>query len=84
MQTNRIFLAAALACVALAEAGCFTHNLPRDAFMQGAHSKIVTPWGTHELIIDMAATGTAAKNVTLPEIPAPSAAKASTVGKAAK
>ena len=55
--------------------GCFSHNLPRDAFMQGAHSKIVTPWGTHELVIDMAATGTAAKNVTLPDAPIkPSAA----------
>lgn len=62
--------------------GCFTHNLPRDAFMQGAHSKIVTPWGTHELVIDMAATGTAAKNVTLPEIVP--LAKLSTTGKAAK
>lgn len=55
----------------LATAGCFTHNLPRDAYLQGIHSKIVTPWGTHELVVDVGATGTAAKNVTLPEPPAP-------------
>lgn len=49
--------------------GCVSHNLPKDSYMQGVHSKIVTPWGTGEMLIDMAATGTAAKNVTLPEPP---------------
>lgn len=69
---KRFTLVAFLSVVAALLTGCFSHNLPRDAFMQGAHHKIVTPWGTSELVIDMAATGTAAKNVTLPDtLPAP-------------
>lgn len=79
MKTLRLSLCLCVSVVSLlCLSGCFTHNLPRDAYMQGAHSKIVTPWGTHELVIDMAATGTAAKNITVPEptVPAikPSAA----------
>lgn len=51
--------------------GCISkHNLPANSFMQGVTSKISTPWGSHELIIDMAATGDAAKNISLPEQPA--------------
>lgn len=37
--------------------------------MQGVTSEINTPWGSHKLIIDMAATGEAAKNVSLTEQP---------------
>lgn len=52
--------------------GCISkHNLPPNSFMQGVTSKISTPWGSHELVIDMAATGEAAKNISLPESPAP-------------
>ena len=55
--------------------GCFSHNFPRDAYIKGAHSKIVTPWGTSELVIDEAATGTAAKNASLPDGVAPSTSR---------
>lgn len=51
----------------LTTAGCFTHDFPKDAYIKGAHSKIVTPWGTSELVIDEAATGTAAKTASLPD-----------------
>ena len=72
MTPLRTFAVLCAFALSLPLGGCFTHNLPKDAFMQGAHSKIVTPWGTHELVIDMAATGSAAKNVTLPDaFPAP-------------
>lgn len=56
--------------VPLLLAGCMSkHTLPTNAFMQGVTSKISTPWGSHELVIDMAATGEAAKNISLPEVP---------------
>lgn len=52
--------------------GCMSkHNLPPNSYMQGVTSEINTPWGSHKLSIDMAATGDAAKNVSLPEIPPP-------------
>lgn len=61
-------LAAILACTLLS--GCISkHNLPSNSFMQGVTSKISTPWGSHELVIDMAATGEAAKNISLPDTP---------------
>ena len=69
MKTIRCMTLPACLAIASATAGCFTHNLPKDAYLQGIHSKIVTPWGTHELVVDMGATGSAAKNVTLPEPP---------------
>lgn len=47
--------------------GCMNQPLPKDAYIKGVHSKIVTPWGTSEQIIDEAATGTAARNASLPE-----------------
>lgn len=51
-------------------AGCVSkHTLPTNAYMQGVTSEINTPWGSHKLIIDMAATGEAAKNVSLTEQP---------------
>lgn len=57
------------ACALLS--GCISkHNLPPNSFMQGVTSKISTPWGSHELQIEMAATGDAAKNMSLPEQPA--------------
>ena len=55
--------------------GCFSHNFPKDAYLKGAHSKIVTPWGTSELVVDEAATGTAAKNASLPDGVAPSSSR---------
>lgn len=76
MKTLRLSLCLCASVVSLLLSGCFTHNLPRDAYLQGIHSKIVTPWGTHELVVDVGATGTAAKNVTLPELPAPKASTA--------
>lgn len=81
-MNTRYSLCLCASLVSLLLSGCFTHNLPKDSFMQGAHSKIVTPWGTHELVIDMAATGLAAKNVTLPEVVP--LTKLSTTGKTAK
>jgi hypothetical protein len=44
-----------------------SHKLPANSFMQDVESKITTPWGSHTLVIGMAATGEAAKNVSLPE-----------------
>ena len=62
---KRLFLIAPLL-----GAGCVSkHTLPTNAYMQGVTSEINTPWGSHKLIIDMAATGDAAKNVSLPEQP---------------
>lgn len=50
--------------------GCVSkHTLPTNAYMQGVTSEINTPWGSHKLIIDMAATGEAAKNISLPDTP---------------
>lgn len=40
--------------------GCMTHDLPKDAYMRNVTSKISTPWGSHELQIGEAGTGTAA------------------------
>ena len=51
----------------LISAGCMSHKLPANSFMQDVDSKISTPWGSHTLVIGMAATGEAAKNVSLPE-----------------
>lgn len=57
--------------IPLITAGCVSkHNLPPNSYMQGVTSEINTPWGSHKLNIDMAATGDAAKNVSLPEQPA--------------
>ncbi len=62
-------------CLTAALTGCMSHNFPKDAYIKGAHSKIVTPWGTSELVIDEAATGTAAKHASLPEGTMPGTAK---------
>jgi hypothetical protein len=53
--------------IPLLGAGCMSHKLPANSFMQDVESKITTPWGSHTLVIGMAATGEAAKNVSLPE-----------------
>lgn len=59
-----------LLLVPLLGAGCVSkHTLPTNAYMQGVTSEINTPWGSHKLIIDMAATGEAAKNISLPDTP---------------
>ncbi len=44
--------------------GCMSHSLPKDTYMRGVKSKINTPWGSHELQLEEAATGTAAKNAS--------------------
>lgn len=66
MKTNSLLNVVLLASL-ITMTGCFSHNFPKDAYIQGAHSKIVTPWGTSELVVDKAATGQAAKNVSLPD-----------------
>lgn len=52
---------AILILLLLATSGCMSHNLPKDALVEGAYSKITTPWGTSELKIDKAATGIASR-----------------------
>ncbi len=66
MKIRRLSLAAALA-LASALTGC--HNFPRDAYGQGVKSTINTPWGPSTLEVEIIATGTAAKNISLPETP---------------
>jgi hypothetical protein len=65
---NKLLLAAPLLAM-LFLAGCMNGGFPKDAYIQGGHQKVVTPWGTMETIVDMAATGNAAKNISLPEQP---------------
>lgn len=48
-------------------AGC--HNFPRDSYGQGVKSTVNTPWGPSTLEVEIIATGTAAKNISLPETP---------------
>lgn len=48
-------------------AGCVNQPLPKDSYLKGVTSKVVTPWGTGEMHIDEAATGTAARNATKPD-----------------
>lgn len=51
--------------VALGATACVFHQpLPKDAYVRGVTSKIVTPWGTSEQHLDEAATGTAARNAS--------------------
>ena len=44
--------------------GCVSHDLPKNAYMKGVKSELSTPWGSHKLDIEEAATGTAASNVS--------------------
>lgn len=53
--------------------GC--HNFPRDSYMTGVKSTINTPWGPSTIEAAIVATGTAAKNVSLPDVVPPVAAK---------
>lgn len=55
MKTLFLFFLTALLC------GCVHQPLPKDAIVKGITSKIVTPWGTSELTIVEAATGSAAR-----------------------
>jgi len=48
-------------------AGC--HSFPKDSYGQGVKSTINTPWGPSTLEVEILATGTAAKNISLPETP---------------
>ena len=59
----RIIAAALIASLS----GC--HNFPRDSYGQGVKSTINTPWGPSTLEVEIIATGTAAKNISLPETP---------------
>lgn len=67
-----VFLLLGLLVLALA-AGC--QSWPRDAYIQGAKSTVNTPWGPMTQEADILATGTAAKNISLPELPAPAPGK---------
>ena len=60
----RILAAAAILAILT---GC--HNFPRDSYGQGVKSTINTPWGPSTLEVEIIATGTAAKNISLPETP---------------
>ena len=51
---------ALLLLTAALTSGCINHNLPKDAYMRNVTHKISTPWGTSELQIGEAGTGTAA------------------------
>ena len=46
--------------LSFAATGCVSHKLPPNAYLKGVKSKISTPWGTGELEVAEAATGTAA------------------------
>lgn len=56
-----------ISLLAAALSGC--HNFPRDAYIQGAKSTVNTPWGPSTLQAEIMATGTAARNISLPETP---------------
>lgn len=58
-----------LTLLTLSAAGCMSHDLPRDSYLKGVESKLSTPWGSHELKVNEAATGTAAKNITMETTP---------------
>lgn len=47
--------------------GC--QSWPKDAYIQGAKSTVNTPWGPSTLEAEMIATGSAARNISLPETP---------------
>lgn len=47
--------------LALGATGCVSHSLPKDSYLRGVKSKVSTPWGSGELDVAEAATGTAAK-----------------------
>lgn len=47
--------------------GC--QSWPKDAYIQGAKSTVNTPWGPSTMEADMIATGSAARNISLPESP---------------
>ncbi len=67
-----VSLAVSLAFAALCQS---CHNWPKDSYIQGAKSTVNTPWGPSTLEADIVATGTAAKNISLPEIAAPESGK---------
>lgn len=52
---------------ALALSGC--HNFPKDSYGQNVKSTVNTPWGPSTLEVGIIATGTAARNISLPESP---------------
>lgn len=57
---------AALIATALL-AGC--HSFPKDSYGQDVESTINTPWGPSTLKVGILATGSAARNISLPETP---------------
>lgn len=58
-------LVVALASALLCLSGC--QQWPKDAYIQGAKSTVNTPWGPSTLEAEIIATGSAAKNISLPE-----------------
>lgn len=68
----RLALAISVAFTALCS-GC--HNFPRDGYVQGMKSTVNTPWGPSTIEADILATGSAARNISLPEMPAPATKK---------
>lgn len=61
---NKVLFAIATIC---ALTGC--QSWPRDAYVQGAKSTVNTPWGPSTFTADIMATGSAARNISLPEQP---------------
>lgn len=54
-------------------AGC--HSWPKDAYIEDAESTINTPWGPSTQKAKVIATGSAARNASLPEMPVKPAKK---------
>lgn len=64
---RRLLSVCSVCSVGIVLTGC--HNFPRDSYGQGVKSTINTPWGPSTLEVEIIATGTAAKNISLPETP---------------
>ena len=62
MERNTLAIA-----ILAALSGC--HNFPRDSYGQDVKSTVNTPWGPSTLEVGIIATGSAARNISLPETP---------------
>jgi hypothetical protein len=56
-----------LIAIALLAGLCGCHNFPRDSYGQDVKSTVNTPWGPSTLEVGIIATGSAARNISLPE-----------------
>ncbi len=56
---------AALILCSLVLAGCINPQFPKDAHIEKAEVKVVTPWGGYEMKIEQLDTGVAARNSTV-------------------